>query len=556
MLARSLLSLLGFVLATGSVATAQTKLHWFHGDGGFDQLGESVAAAGDVNNDGVPDLIAGASRDNSGGGLGYARVWSGADGSVLYTRYGSANADEFGGQVAGAGDVNNDGHDDFIVGSRYYGLGDSTGNAQVFSGADGGLLYTFSVTVSNNFIVGGVAGLGDLNGDGHDDVAVGVAYDNTNGNNSGSVRVFSGADGAELFGVYGAPFEGMGWSVDSAGFVDADAVPDLIIGGDGYGPSDNGIAWVVSGVDGSLIHRFDGDQQFSLFGRFVSGLGDVNGDGRDDVVVAAELYDSGGFTANGRARVYSGLDGSPLWDVAGLAHSHRLGVALDRAGDRNGDGVEDLLVGLTNDFGTYSDNGAVRIFSGVDGAPLEQLLSKIPGDQFGRAAAAAGDIDGDGVMDFVCGAYSGDEAFSNTGSVYVMSLEGDITRYCSSVPNSTGQAAQIHADGAGSLGADDLVLSATGLPPQQIGLMIRGPNEIQAPLGNGFLCIGQAVRTYPLLTSDASGNVTSPLDTGIWPYSSLFQVGATWKFQYWYRDTGAGAGQFNLTDAVSVTFLP
>jgi hypothetical protein len=78
MLARSILAPLSLALAAAGTATAQTKLYSFQGDGAFDQLGEAVAAAGDVNNDGVPDLISGAPRDNSGGGLGYARLNSSA----------------------------------------------------------------------------------------------------------------------------------------------------------------------------------------------------------------------------------------------------------------------------------------------------------------------------------------------------------------------------------------------------------------------------------------------------------------------------------------------
>ena len=556
MLARLSAPTLAALCATAPAAPAQTTLYSLHGDGASDQLGEAVASAGDCNGDGVPDIVAGAPRDNSGGGLGYARVYSGADGSVLFTRHGWANQDQFGEAVAGAGDVNNDGFDDVVVGSRYSDVADATGNAQVFSGVDGSLLHTLSMNVDNNFVVGEVAGVGDLDGDGHDDVAVGAPYDDTYGINAGLVRVFSGATGAVLFEAHGDARDAMGWSVDVAGLVDGDAVPDLVVGSDGYTTTDLGAAWVISGVDGSVIHRFDGDQDLSLFGREVRGVEDLNGDGRGDVAVAAEIYDSNGYTGNGLVRVYSGLDGSPLFEVAGLGNNFRLGMAIDRAGDRDGDGVPDVLIGLRKDVGTPADTGAMRIVSGVDGAPLEQLISRIPGDQFGWDVASAGDVNGDGVTDFIGGAYSGDIGFGNTGSVYVMSLAGDFTRYCTALPNSTGQAAQIHADGAGSLAVDDLVLSVTGVPPGQFGLLVRGQSEIQTPLGNGFQSIGGAQRTFPGLVADENGEVVSPLHTGSWPFSFFFQVGATWKFQYWYRDAGAGPGQFNLSDAMSVTFLP
>lgn len=549
-----LLALASFTLTSTSLC-AQTKLYTFLGDDSFDELGGAVARAGDVNADGVPDIIAGGSRDEAAGAnAGHARVWSGIDGSLLYTFLGGAASDGFGGKVAGAGDVNGDGFDDVIVASRYYDVADTTGNAQVFSGFDGSVLYTFSILIDANFVVGGVSGAGDVNADGFDDVAVGVPYDDSVGNNSGSVRVFSGATGLELYAFHGAAFEQAGWSLAPAGHVDADGVQDLIVGGGNSAiVSPIGNAWVISGVDGSQIHRLDGIGATVVFGQSVAGIGDVNADGRDDLVVGDVNYDG----AKGLARVFSGLDGAALFDIVGLGSGHQLGVSLDSAGDRNEDGTPDILVGLVDDWGSFGGTGAARIFSGVDGAPLEQLLSAIPNDSFGREIAPAGDINGDGELDFVAGASSGDQNGQSSGSVYVLSVEGQINRYCVANPNSTGQAARIEWAGTGSLGTDDLVISASGLPPGQVGLFIRGQSEQQNPLGLGNLCIGGTVlRMFPLVSSDASGAVVSPLYTGSFPYSALFQQGETWKFQFWYRDPAAGAGAFNLSDALSVTFLP
>ena len=551
---RSLLVLTLFTLgATSSVA--QTRLHFFHGDDAFDQMGTSVASAGDVNGDGVPDIIAGAIGDaTAGSNAGMARVWSGADGAVLYTFLGSGAGDEFGQQVAGAGDVNGDGFDDLLVASRYIDPGDTSGNAQVFSGADGSLLYTFAVSVSGNAVVGGIAGIGDVDGDGKADVAVGVPDDDTADIGAGSVRVYSGATGNEIFAVYGTRFDRLGTSVAAAGDINGDGTPDLVVGLRGwtFGPNPMGAALVLSGVDGSVLLQVDGDTPQSGFGRTVAGVGDMNADGIPDFAVGDPIHGS----LAGRVRVYSGLDGALLHEFDGHASGAQLGISISPGGDLDGDGHADIYIGLLADIGNLVGSGSGRIYSGADGTLLDTIRSNIANDGFGRSVALVGDVNGDGVQDYAGGAYLGDVNGSASGSVHVFSLVGLITPYCTSLPNSAGLPAIMGWDGVGSLSSHDLVLSVSQLPPTSVGLILRGQVQQQTPLGNGFLCIGGAQRVFPVLTAGADGTVTSPMDTGVWPNSSLYQLGATWNFQYWYRDAPAGGAGFNFSDGLSVTFLP
>jgi hypothetical protein len=162
------------------------------GDSGGDNFGASVRGVGDVNNDGFDDLIVGANRDdNNGPSSGSARVFSGADGSILYTFNGDSAGDQLGGSVSGAGDVNNDGFADFIVGA--FGddnNGSASGSARVFSGVDGAILYAFNGDSQGDQFGISVSGAGDVNNDGFDDLIVGAPGDDNKGGESGSARVF------------------------------------------------------------------------------------------------------------------------------------------------------------------------------------------------------------------------------------------------------------------------------------------------------------------------------------------------------------------------------
>ena len=292
-------------------ARAQTTLYTFNGDSVGDFFGVSVSGAGDVNGDGFADLIVGAAQDdNNGADAGSARVLSGLNGSVLYTFNGDSPFDFFGVSVSGAGDVDGDGYADLIVGARGDdNNGERSGSARVFSGLDGSILYTFDGDSAADTFGASVSGAGDVNGDGFADLIVGAAQDDNNGFSSGSARVFSGLDGSILFTFDGdSAIDLFGISVSGAGDVDGDGFADLIVGArrdDNNGDS-SGSARVFSGADGSVLYTFNGDSPFDFFGGSVSGAGDVDGDGFADLIVGAHLDDNNG-TDSGSARVFSGL---------------------------------------------------------------------------------------------------------------------------------------------------------------------------------------------------------------------------------------------------------
>ncbi|XOV77214.1 MAG: integrin alpha [Phycisphaerales bacterium] len=208
--------------------------------------------------------------DNNGSGSGSARVFSGADGSVFFTFDGDAADDQFGWSVSGAGDVNGDGFDDFIVGAPFGSTnGIVSGSARVFSGNDGSILYTFYGDSVEDAFGYSVSGAGDVNGDGFDDLVVGAYFESTNGTASGSARVLSGADGSILYTFYGDSAGGwFGFSVSGAGDVDGDGFDDFIVGApfDDNSAINSGSARVFSGADGSVLFAFSGDSPDGFFG--------------------------------------------------------------------------------------------------------------------------------------------------------------------------------------------------------------------------------------------------------------------------------------------------
>ncbi|AVP98986.1 hypothetical protein C7S18_18195 [Ahniella affigens] len=298
--------------------------------------GWAVADAGDLNGDGIHDVVTGHPR--SGSQRGGAVAFSGANGAVLWQWLGTGS-EGFGWAVAGVGDVDADQRDDVLIGNGF-----NPGRAYLYSGRDGHLIRTFTGDVAGAGFGQGVSGIADLNQDQRPDLLISAPVEGAPA--TGAIYVFSGADGARLrkiTGPVGAVNFGTSFLGD-AGDVNGDRVPDVYVG-DFSALGGDGRAFVFSGADGSRLHLFQGANGEGLgCGR---GAGDVDHDGHADLIIGSYSYSSAGLGARGRMQVFSGRTGAVMQTELGTAAGEQFGFDAASLGDTNNDGRVDFLVGAS-----------------------------------------------------------------------------------------------------------------------------------------------------------------------------------------------------------------
>ena len=385
-------------------------------------FGTSVSSAGDVNGDGYSDVIVGARGYSANSGRAYIFFGGAAmNNTADVTMTGDTTNIYFGNSVSSAGDVNCDGFSDVIVGANGY--SSSTGRAYIYFGgasmnntAD---LTMTGETVNNNFGVS-VSSAGDMNGDGYSEMIIGAP-----GYSSGTGRVYlydyfmkneitPDLSMTTLGGIY----HYLGRSVSSAGDVNGDGYSDVIVGSPGY-ESNKGIAYIFYGgvsMNNDADVTILGELAEIYFGNSVSSAGDVNGDGYSDVIVGALEYSSG----RGRAYIYFGgatMNNTADVIITGEAIANLFGNSVSSAGDVNGDGYSDVIIGAYR----YSVllNGRAYIYFGgsvMDNVADLKMTGNSGGDGFGYSVSTAGDVNGDGYSDVIVGAYG---YSSETGRAYL-----------------------------------------------------------------------------------------------------------------------------------------
>ena len=473
-----------------------------NGISAYDYSGGAVSAAGDINGDGFDDIIVGSKSSSPNGeqnaGQGYvifgrdtafpaAIELSTLNGSNGFRIDGSDPLDLFSSAVSNAGDVNGDGFDDIIIGAWRASTGTryATGESYVIFGKSGGFKAAFDLTSldgSNGFRIDGsvdndrsgssVSDAGDINGDGFDDIIIGAP-----GSGAGECLVvfgratgfsatlapssLTGSNGFKILGSNNN--DGTGYSVAAAGDINGDGFDDILVGapkadpgGDTYG----GAAYVIFGkasgfsatlavadLNGTTGFRLSGIDAYDATGRTVASAGDINNDGFDDILIAAYHANAGAGPAQGESYVIFGkssgfdadldlstLNGQNGFRLTGVAPGDLNGVSASTAGDLNGDGFDDIIIGANQAgpggkiyagesyvvFGKATGFDASMDLASLNGSNGFRIAGAAAGDASGSSVSATGDVNNDGFADLLVSSPGADSATTGSGATYVL----------------------------------------------------------------------------------------------------------------------------------------
>jgi hypothetical protein len=414
------------------LSTATTSLSSITADG----FGQSITSFG-TGTDSFGDIVVGSPRYRSD--KGRAQLFPGGGSGLLTTASAQQDGDNAGDRYAAAvdnaGDVNGDGFDDLVTGAPDYPNGRAVvvyGTGTGFNGDKRMTPYGYTTSAVGT----AVTAAGDVNGDGYADVMAGdYAYSSS----AGWAGVWHGA--ASLTGSWrqatalaGASSGAtMGWSLDGAGDVDNDGYDDIIVSSPGFGAS-AGQVYIyhgsVTGLAGSPGRTISGSSAGQQLGDRVAGVGDVNGDGYDDVAIATQYQSS----STGRVWIFhgsaSGVPGSADLSLSGVAAGDAFGAAVAAAGDVNADGYDDVLIGAPD---ASSGAGEAYLYhgssTGLITSPVNTFTGATTSDGLGTALSAAGDVNADGYDDILVSSPGANSALGQV-DLHLGCADADGDGYC------------------------------------------------------------------------------------------------------------------------------
>ena len=454
------------------------------GEDEWDYVGYSLASAGDVDGDGLSDLLIGAayadepSTENAGkvylvfaASLGGSTEIDLADADYIFVA--ENNNDLAGYGVGSAGDVDGDGLADILIGApnigtTYLVLSASLGTESTVSLANAD--YQFLAENAGDSLGTNAAGIGDIDGDGLSDILMGATGNDDNGTNAGKTYLVlaSSLSSDSSIDLSTADYAFLGENTnDNAGYVagagdvDGDGIPDILIGAPGNddGGSAAGKTYLIFGSSlgasstinlSTADYSFVGENSSDQSGDSIDSAGDVDGDGLDDILIGAHHNDDGGISA-GKAYVVlaSSLSSSSTISLAdadfsfiGENEDDKAGHPISAAGDVDGDGLDDILISALANDDIGSDGGKTYLILGSSLDPTSSLsladadysfIGEAAGDLGGDGLASAHDVNGDGLDDLLIGAVMNDSGDLNAGEAYLFLSPSS----CNTAPRAT-----------------------------------------------------------------------------------------------------------------------